>query len=245
MKTHGLLILLILYFPLFGFSNFDELGKNKNILEDDSFQFSNSGLKVVQKRFLEKRFLSDLNIGWSPILKGFNYTNTYSMDLSYRWFINNYFAVNLRYSYYDNPIRQEGKDEINLRGRTPLDLKYYPKQSYLAGLDWQAFYGKAVLYNLLIHFDLYLSVLAGQIELSNQDKKIPIYSAEVGMAQYWHKHFNTRTSAQAFYYEYRASSKSESQNIPKYFYKNICIGGSVVLKKIVLSFLLDLFFSFS
>ena len=219
MKTYRLLILLIFYFPLLVFSNFDELGKNKKVLESAGFSFSNSGLRVVQKRLFEKRFLSELNTGWSPVLTGFNYTNTYSMDLSYRWFINNYFAVNLRYSYYENPIRPEGEDEINLRGRTPLGLKYYPKQSYLGGLDWQAFYGKAVLYNLLIHFDLYLSVLAGQIELSNQDKKIPIYSAEMGMAQYWHKHFNTRISAQAFYYKYHASHKGENQDIQKYFYK--------------------------
>ena len=211
--------LLFFCFPLLSFSNFEKLGKNRSALEKERFHFSNTHLKVVQKRWLEKRFLSSADLSFSPVLKGFNYINSYSMDLSYRWFISNYFSLNLRYSYYENPINQDGRDEINLRGKTPLELKYYNKQSYLAGVEWYPFYGKAVLYNQLAHFDLYVSVLAGQIELSQQEKNIPIYSLGVGLAQWWHKYFNTRLEAQAFYYEYRFSNKSENQKAPEYFYK--------------------------
>ena len=219
MKTFQIFILLILYFPLWSFANFEELGKNKKILEQDSFQFSNSGLKVIQKRWLEKKYLSEIGLSVSPVLKGFNYIDVYSVDLSYRWFLNNNFSLNLKYSYYENPINQKGKDEINLRGRTPLELKYYHKQAYLAGIEWYPFYGKAVLYNKLVHFDLYLSVLAGQIELANQEKRRPHYSASLGFTQWWHKKFNTRLSVQAFYYKYPFLNENEKQDIHEYFYK--------------------------
>ncbi|MCZ0932890.1 MAG: outer membrane beta-barrel domain-containing protein [Oligoflexia bacterium] len=219
MKIYWFFLLLIFCFPLLSFSDFEKLGKNTEILDKKRFHFSSANLKVVQKRWLEKRFSSSADLSWSPILKGFNYMNSYSVDLSYRWFISNYFSLNLRYSYYDNPINQDGKDEINLRGRTPLELKYYNKQSYLAGVEWYPFYGKAVLYNQLAHFDLYLSALAGQVELSHQEKNVPIYSLAMGVAQWWHKHFNTRIEAQAFYYKYRFSSKDENREVHEYFYK--------------------------
>ena len=219
MKAHRILILLILYFPVFSFASFEELEKSKKILEQNNFQFSSSGLKVVQKRWLEKQHLSEMGLSASPVLKGFNHIDTYSLDLYYRWFLNNYFSLVLRYSHYENPIRQEGEDAINLIGQTPLELIYHHKQSYLAGIEWYPFYGKAVLYNRLVHFDLYFSVLAGQIELEKQEKRFPHYSASIGLAQWWHKNFNTRLSVQALYYKYPFFNKNENQDVHEYFYK--------------------------
>ena len=220
MKIYKFFILLGFYFPLFSFSSFNELGKNSELLQTERFQFSNSNLKVVQKRWLEKRFLSEVGLSFAPVLKGFNYMNTYSIDFSYRFFISNYLGLNLRYSYYDNPINQDGEDEINLRGQIPLELKYPNKQSYLGGIEWYPFYGKAVLYNRLVHFDLYLSALAGQMELIHQEKRVPIYSLSIGLAQYWHKHFSSRIEGQAFYYKYHFSNNNqEGQDVHEYFYK--------------------------
>ena len=219
MKIFQTFILLFLYIPLLSFSNFEQLGKNEKILEEANFQFSNKGLKVVQKRWLEKKYLSEISVSASPILKGFNYSDAYSLDLSYRWFLNNKFGLNFTYSYYENAINKKGKDAINLRGYTPLELVYHHKQSYLAGIEWYPFYGKAVLYNNLVHFDLYFSILAGQIELAQQEKRAEHYSASIGLAQWWHKKFNTRLSLQGFYYRYSFSNKTEIEDIHEYFYK--------------------------
>ena len=219
MKVYKVFISLFFYFPLLSFSNFEELGKNKELLEKENFHFSAGNLMVIQKRWLEKKFLSEVNLSLSPVLKGLNYTNSYSTDLSYRWFANNYFSFILKYSYYYNFPNQRGREDVKLRWHFPLELKYYNKQSYLAGIEWYPFYGKAVLYNQLVHFDLYLSALAGQIELSNQEKKSPHYSFTLGLAQYWNKHFSARLEAQAFYDKYRFSNKNESQDIHDFFYK--------------------------
>ena len=223
MKISRFFVFLFFCFPLWSYSSFEELGKNNELLEKNSFQFSNANLKVIQKRWLEKGFLSEIGLSLSPVLKGFNYTDPYSMDLSYRFFISDYFGVSFRYSYYNNPISLDGKDELNLRGQAPVELLYYNDQSYLAGIEWYPFYGKAVLYKQLVYFDLYLSALAGQIELFDRRRekteKAPVYSLTIGIAQWWHKHFNTRVEAQAFYYKYLFSNELEKKEIQEYFYK--------------------------
>ena len=222
MSMKGAKIFIVLFFciPLLSFSDFEELGKDIEVLNKKRFQFSSAPLKVVQKRWLEKRFLSEIGYSVSPVLKGFNYSNTYSSDLSYRFFISDYFSLVLRYSYYNSLANQQGEDEVNLRGRSPLELIYSNRQSYLAGMEWYPFYGKAVLYNQLVRFDLYVSALAGQIELFNQEKRAPHYSLGIGLAQWWHKRFNTRISTQFFYYKYHFSNASqENQDVEKYFYK--------------------------
>ena len=220
MTRYKFFILGLIYFPLLSFSSFDELGKNKEFLEKDNFQFSGTNLKVVQKRWLERRFLSEVALSFSPAVHGFNYMDSYSADLSYRWFINNYFSFKARYSFYDNPRNQAGDEVIFTKGWIPLELKYPAKQSYLGGIEWYPFYGKAVFYNQLVHFDFYLSALAGQIELLNQEKRAPLYSFSLGVAQWWHKRFNTRIEAQAFYYKYYLLDEKQVQTAHhKYFYK--------------------------
>ena len=144
-------ILMFFYFPVFGSSDFNELGKNSKALES-SFDFSRSSLKVVQKRWLPKPFLSEVSLGFSPVLKGFNYMNNYSRDIAYRFFLNNQWSVDLKHSWYLNSITQEGEDEVRKRSRIPLELKYPPKQAFLGGIDWYPFYGKAVFYNRLVSF---------------------------------------------------------------------------------------------
>ena len=220
MKRYKFFILLVIYFPLLAWSNFDELGKNKELLEKKKFQFYSTNLKVVQKRWLEKRFLSELSLSLSPALQGFNYTNSYSADLSYRFFINNYFSLNARYSSYDTVRSKEGDEVVLIKGWIPLELKYSVKQSYLAGIEWYPFYGKAVFYSKLVYLDFYLSILAGQIELRNQEKRVPIYSFSLGLVQWWNKRFNTRIEAQSFYYKYYFLNDNAIQTAHhKYFYK--------------------------
>ena len=190
-------IFILLLWPFFSFSDFKELGKNPN-----SFAFKISPIKVVQKRWLDKKLLSELSVSVSPILTGFNYMNSYSTDLSYRLFLNDYFSLNGRFYYYFNSINPDGETELKKYGRIPLEAMEYPRWSYSLGLDWYPFYGKAVLYNQLVSFDFYLSVFAGQLQLKEQ--KIPLYSVGLGQVHWWSQRFNTRLELKAFYFKYPA-----------------------------------------
>lgn len=218
MKKYLFFVLTFFCFSTFASSNFDELGKNPKALSE--LGFSGSSLAVVQKRWLPKRFLSELSVGISPILKGFNYTNSFSTDVSYRFFLNNSWSFQLKYLWYFNPANQEGKDEVQKRARIPLELKYPQKQSYLGGIEWYPFYGKAVLYNRLVRFDLYVSALGGVVELINFNQKVPTGSLALGLVNWWHKRVNTRLEFQGSYYNYDAVDEENiSKNIEKYFYK--------------------------
>ena len=220
MKRFYFFILMFCCFPSLSFSNFKELEQSSKALES-GFDFSHSSLKVVQKRWLPKTFLSEMSFAISPVLKGINYMNSYSADLSYRFFLNNHWALQFKYSKYFNPISQEGKDEVYKKSRVPLELKYPQKQSYLGGIDWYPFYGKAVLYNLLVRFDLYFSLLGGKIELMKLNKRVNTGFLALGLVCWWHKHFNTRLELQGLYYRYGHLSDvtSKTTDIHEYFYK--------------------------
>ncbi|MCY4321517.1 MAG: hypothetical protein OXC37_03815 [Bdellovibrionaceae bacterium] len=221
MKIYLCFILGILCFPLSGFSKFSELGKQTEFLEKENFSFSNTNLRIIQKRWLEKHFLSEISLSVSPALKGFNYLESYSTDFSYRFFINNHFSLKLIYSSYFNAINQEGYDEIELRVRYPIEILHAQNQSYLLGFEWYPFYGKAVLYNKLVHFDLYFSILGGQIELWRKNNRQSFYSFSIGLAQWWHKNFNTRLSIQSFYYQYDSPYYKDSKDLKKEFVHKI------------------------
>lgn len=201
MKRYILIALMIFCMSAFGSSSFDELGKNHEVLRSQ-LNFSNSFLTVVQNRWLSKKFLSDFSLGLSPAISGFNYLNNYSVDIRYRFFLNELWSFQLKYSRYFNAITQGGIEEVKQAGLISTELKYPQKQSYIGGLDWYPFYGKAVLYNRLVRFDLYFSFLTGALELLNQDRYVPLSSLAFGMVFWWNKNWNTRLELQGFYYKY-------------------------------------------
>lgn len=212
-------VFLLCVLPLAGFSEFKELGKNSKVLEK-SFDFSSSSLQIVQKKWLDKKYLSELDIAFAPTLRGVNYVNSYSMDLTYRFFINWNWAVQFQYSRHSNYLTKEGQDEVQQKIRLPVETKYSQKRSYVAGIDWYPFYGKALLYNRLVYFDLYLSVLGGKTELFDQKQAVPIGSLALGLVCWWSKHLNTRWELQGLYYNYYISSDRNPENrIEEYIVK--------------------------
>lgn len=213
----------ILFFIFFsssvGADNFEELVRESTDLKE-SFSSFHPPLRVVQKRYLPKSFLSEIGLAFSPVLKGFNYLNTSSIDLSYRFFLTNYWSIGLKYSSYFNTKNQEAYELINNRGHIPLEIKNFQKHSYLAGLEWYPFYGKTVFYNYLLRFDFYFSLFGGFVDLFSVDEKTPMLSLGLGFVHWWHKHFNTRLSVSGYYYQYSAEDFAGfKKNIYEHYYK--------------------------
>ena len=203
-------IFILLFTSFFSFAEFKELGKNPDLLKtEEVFSFQTRPIKVVQKRWLDKKGLSEVSVSVSPIFNGFNYMNSQSLDLSYRLFFNDYFSVNAKAYYYLNSINQDGKTEVNKYGLRPVELIEYPRWSYSLGLDWYPFYGKAVLYNQLASFDFYLSVLVGQIQLKQQ--KVALYSIGLGQVHWWSQRFNSRLELKAFYFQYPILKETQAE----------------------------------
>lgn len=201
-------ILLVLFGVFSGFADFEELGKREDLFN----QKTDPVIKVVQKRWLDRKFLSELSLSVSPSLRGFYYMNSYSTNLSYRLFFNDSVSMNLKYSFFFNPATQEGKDELALYGRIPLELKYYAKQSYLLGLDWHPFYAKSIFLNRVLYFDFYFSLGLGQIELVEIKTKPFLFSGSFGMVHWWNKRFNTRVELEGLHYRYSIPESIEKIN---------------------------------
>ena len=201
-------LLFILLWSTFCFAEIDEIGKRKDLFNQKTDHF----VKVIQTKQIDKKFLSELSLSIAPSLRGFYYMNSYSTNLSYRLFLNDKISFHLKYDYYFNPINQEGKDELSLFGRIPLELKYPPKQSYKVGLDWYPFYGKAVFFNQVVHFNFYLSMSLGKIELIEINEKPLLFSSSLGVVHWWSKRFNTRIELEGLHYRYFAPEFVEEIN---------------------------------
>ena len=210
-KRYIFIFLFLLLIPLTSFSDFNELGKNPKIFEK-SFNFSNSSLQVVQKKWLDKKYLSELNIALTPTIRGVNYITSYSSDLIYRFFLNGNWAFHVRYSVHFNHLTKEGRMEVEKSSRLPSEVKYPQKNSYFGGLDWYPFYGKALLYNQLVYFNLYFSLLGGRTELINKENPVPAGSLAFGLVCWWNQNFNTRLELQGLYYAYHTTTDRTPEN---------------------------------
>jgi len=213
-------LLLILFWSAPGFADFDELGKR-----EDLFNLKTDPLiKVVQKRWLDRKFLSELGLSISPNLRGFYYMNNWSSRLSYRLYLNDSISLHLKYAYFFNPINQDGEDELSLYGRIPLELKHAPKQSYLAGWDWHPFYAKSVFFNRVLHFDFYVSMGLGRIELLEIQEKPFLISGSLGMVHWWSKRFNTRIELEGLHYRYLIHESNQKTNQELNYNLNLSAG---------------------
>ncbi len=218
MKRALFILIFLLFQPVKG-ESIDELVKDEKALES-SFRFSNSSLQIVQKRWLDRRFLSELSLAFSHILKGFEHLNSSSISAGYRFFLNNHWSFDLKYSWYFHSITSQGEDEIVRWNRIPLEMRYPKKHSYMGGISWYPLYGKSVFYNHLVYFDLYFSLSMGVIELIRQEKFSPSGSVAMGIVFWLNKNFNARIETQGFYYTYSHSDKGGNpSDIHEYFYK--------------------------
>ncbi len=192
---------------------FKSLGENSESLQIMSSQFEyRSSLNVVQKRLLPKRFLSELSLVGSPVMKGVTYLNTASLDVTYRFYLSNYWSVHLKYSYFLNKINKEGEDTLNY-GQNPLELEYAQQQEYSLGFDWSPFYGKIAVLNKIIHFDVYLFFSGGVLKLLRLDEKnIPTASVGGGLVFWLSQRVSARIGLSGSYYSYEVGKKLDVIN---------------------------------
>lgn len=166
-----------------------------------------SSMVAVQKRLLPKKFLSEFSFAVSPAIKGLLYLNSLSLDGSYRFYLNERWSLQAKYSYFQNIINAEGKDMIFHQSKPLLEIKHARKQSVFFGFDWYSFYGKTILFNKIIHFDVYSSVVVGAVNLLNLDKEIeqwiPSGSVSTGLVLWWNKRMNARWELGGTYYKYQ------------------------------------------
>jgi len=185
-------------------TSFESLGSHKESMQIIGSQFGyKSSLHVVQTRWLPRKFLSEMSLTVSPILKGVIYLNTSSIDLTYRFYFNAYLSAHITYSHFFNIMNIEGEDMYKHFYQNPLELEHAQKQAYLFGLDWSLLYGKVSILNQVTHFDVYLSSSLGALELFRISKYNPTVSIGGGVVFWLNKYVNARIGFSGSYYKYQ------------------------------------------
>ena len=218
---------LYLYLFMFCFLSYGEDDQFKNLSEKsvpsltlDALGDLSPSLAVVQGRFVPKKHLSELSLGTSATVKGVVYSHSGSFDLSYRFHFNNYWSAGFQYSWFWNERNEEGDSLIKKFNRVPLNLKYARKQSVRFLIDWYPFYAKAVVWNKVIHFDIYTTLHFGSLELILKNK-VPYGGLASGFVFWLSQKCNVRIELNQTLYAYNLDKEiKEKGEFEKEFLTN-------------------------
>lgn len=195
----------------FGKESFDSAGSSPESLNFIRSQ-SHFGpfVSIVQKQLFPKKHSSELSLAITPALKGLVYLNSFSLDASYRFYLNHKWSLHAKYSFFLNTINPEGDSLILSQRSIPLEVKYAQKQAGFIGLDYYLFYGKTNILNQIIYFNIYLSGSVGAIQLIRLDDDFsPLGSVAGGLVFWWNKRFNTRWELRGSSYKYQPLETEE------------------------------------
>ena len=182
--------------------NFDNLNQNK-ILDKKIQEVSDdySPVKIVQSRFVPKKYLSEFSLSASGVIKGSLYAHTGSLQAGYRLYFNETWSLGLQYSKFLSLINREGLFVIEDQGVVPISLKFAPKEAYSLHLDWSSFYGKAVAFNRVFQFDIYKSLILGHLKFTTNNHTVQ-GGVAAGLVFWWTTFLNSRLEVSQIYYLY-------------------------------------------
>ena len=153
----------------------DSLGGNRALLEKINLN-SGKRIELVQKRTTDRTHRLEMAPEYKYVSKGNTYLNSSSAGLSLRYHINPYWSVGTKYNYFYNQLTPEAErliDEAMKVGdiNPDMELALIPelnwlKTSIMGSLSYYPIYGKINWFNrAIIHFDMYITLGAGQVEL--------------------------------------------------------------------------------
>ena len=202
-------------------SKFSEFGMHSEASQKmNSSVIYRSSMITVQKRSVDRTWLSEFSAGFSPAISGYPYTYTSSIDLGYQLHLNPQFSLGVKYSHFFHKMNQEGNEMIFKLRRIPLLLNHTPKTSYQFQAYWYPIYGKYVLMNQVIHFDIY-TVASFISQDFNRLRRVPSGSLGLGLVAWWNKHLNSRIELIGQYYKYETKGLTQEAIIT---YANVSLG---------------------
>ena len=175
---------------------------------------------AVQKRTVDRSWLSEFSAGFSPAISGSPYTYTGSFDFGYQLHLSPQFSVGFKYSYFLHKINKEGNEMVFNLQRIPLLLSHAPKTSYQFQAYWYPIYGKYIVMNRVIHFDIYTVASFTKQDL-NRLKEVPAGSLGLGLVTWWNKRLNSRIELVGQYYKYETKGLTQEAILT---YANVSLG---------------------
>ena len=199
-----IILLLIFFVPSLYASDgiledFDSLGGNDTLLQKVQALTPESRIKIVQQRIVDRFNRHEFSPEIGLISGGNSYFDTSFVALAYQYHINPHWSVGLKYNYYLNELTLEGDELINQaieninegNELTSIPEMNWPKQSYIAQLNWYPIYGKLNIYDKgVVHFDMYTILGVGQMDLRRGETMI--YQIGFGTGFWISQHLTTR-----------------------------------------------------
>lgn len=185
---------------------FDSLGGNDVLLEKAKALNPETRVQVVQDRIVSRRMRVELAPEFSSVVGGDAYNSTHNIGANMHFHITPKWSVGIKYNYSFNQLRPEAQTLIHDRKITsdgPIvpDIDY-PKQQYMALMNWYPVYGKMNLHDLgVAHFDVYGLLGGGQVELRSGQS--PTYTLGGGVGFWISQHISARTELRYQAYQVR------------------------------------------
>lgn len=178
----------------------DSLGGNDGVIQMAKALDPENRARIVQKRTVDRNSRFELGLGYGGVLTGDSYVRTQNLSASIDFHINPRWSIGARYIDHSNDLTPEGqrvfaeaRDAYNAGGRSYVMPDIDPAlRSAFASVDWYPVYGKTNLLDTAIaQFDLYLTLGAGQVELSKEGWTT-LTTAGVGIGLWMNKNWSVR-----------------------------------------------------
>ncbi|MCY4643133.1 MAG: outer membrane beta-barrel domain-containing protein [Bacteriovoracales bacterium] len=172
--------------------DFDSLGGNGALLERLRESSKGKGVQIVQNRMTDRTNRLELFADYQYTSRGNTYLDSSSSAASFHFHINPRWSLGAKYNYFFNDLTPEAEgiinealevQKINPNVETALIPELnWPKSSTMALISYYPIYGKANIFNQgIVHFDLYATLGAGQMELRNGTSQTWLGGVGVGL----------------------------------------------------------------
>jgi outer membrane beta-barrel protein len=192
-------------------SEVDSFGGNQALYEKAKALNPEVEKTVIQDRFMNRTNRWELAPEMAQVDSGDSYNRTSNAGLNVHYHINPSWSLGVKYNYSFNKLTPEGEAMLNKAtdaskpDTAAQNFLYpqvvYPKSALIGLVNWYPMVGKLSFGSWgVAHFDTYLNLGYGQIELSNASTST--MTGGIGVGFWWTSHLTTRLEYR--YQEYNA-----------------------------------------
>lgn len=211
MKTMNLKIaLLTSLLPFFAgvahadvLEDFDKLGGNDVLMEKAKALEPDQTISIVQDRVVNRNKRFEVSPEFTSVLGGDSYMSSRGYGVNGHFHINPHWSVGAKWATMRNELSPEGKNLItdsSILGKNIVPEMDYPKDQWMATLNYYPIYGKLNLFDKgIAHFDVYGLAGYGKINLKSGSKNT--WTAGGGIGFWVSQHLTTRLEMRYQTYE--------------------------------------------
>lgn len=199
----------------------DSFGGNQALYEKAKALNPEVENEVIQDRFSNRSIRFELAPEMATVFGGDSYNKTNNAGINAHFHITPKWSIGVKYAKSSNTLTPEGQamvsraeDAARVNPQNPDYLfpeVVYPKSQTLGMINWYPLVGKLSFGKFgVAHFDPYLTVGYGTMELSNGDS--PTKSFGTGLGFWWSSHFTTRLEYRFEQYQAEYYQKTVDMN---------------------------------